>query len=143
MSTPAVTARPRPWKLAGKWALAALFVVAGINHFTSTGFYVKIMPPYLPYHRELVLISGAFEVALGVLLLVPPTSRLAAWGLIALLIAVFPANIHMYLHREQYPFSGIILLLRLPVQVLLVLLVYVYARPKTAASKTSPSSGDE
>ena len=63
------------------------------------------MPPYLPYHRPLVLLSGVFEVALGVLLLVPRFSRLAAWGLIALLIAVFPANIYLYQHQEICPSS--------------------------------------
>ena len=63
---------------------------------------MRIMPPYLPYHRALVLVSGVFEVALGILLLVPRTSRLAAWGLIALLIAVFPANLYMFQQSERF-----------------------------------------
>jgi uncharacterized membrane protein len=142
VSGTAATVRPRPWKLAGKWVLAALFIVAGLSHFRSTEFFVKIMPPYLPYHRELVLISGACEVALGVLLLVPRTSRPAAWGLVALLIAVFPANLHMYRHREQFPFSGFLLFLRLPAQGLLIYWASVYTRPMIPASKTPPSSGD-
>ena len=59
----------------------------------------------LPYHRALVLLSGAFKVALGLMLLVPATSRLAAWGLIALLVAVFPANVFMYQHADAFPRS--------------------------------------
>jgi DoxX len=73
-------------RLAGKWLFGVLFVLAGVNHFRSPDTYMKIMPPYLPAHRPLVLLSGAFEIALGALLLVPQVSWLAAWGLIALLI---------------------------------------------------------
>ena len=92
---------------------------------------MKIMPPYLPCHRELVLLSGVFEVVLGVLLLVPRTSRLAAWGLIALLIAVFPANVYMYQHAGAFSVAPIILLLRLPIQGLLILWAYSYTKPPT------------
>ena len=75
-----------------RWLLATLFVVAGVLHFCITDFYVKIMPPYLPWHEELVYVSGVCEFALGVGLLIPGVSRWAAWGLIALLVAVFPAR---------------------------------------------------
>ncbi|HEY1189099.1 MAG TPA: DoxX family membrane protein [Gemmata sp.] len=91
------------FKLVAKWVLALLFVAAGVNHFVNPGFYVKIMPPYLPWHYELVLVSGAFEVLGGIGLLVPGLTRAAAWGLIALLVAVFPANLHMALHPEAFP----------------------------------------
>ena len=74
-------------------------VGAGTLHFIKPDFYLKIMPPYLPLHLELVYLSGFFEIALGVLLLVPRLSRFAAWGIIALLIAVFPANIYVYATR--------------------------------------------
>ena len=106
-----------PWTtlaLVGKWAFAALFIAEGIGHFVKTDVYMKIKPPYLPDHRALVLLSGVFEVALGVLLLVPTTTRLAAWGLIALLVAVFPANVSMYQHPEKSGLSPTLLLLRLP-----------------------------
>jgi uncharacterized membrane protein len=115
--------------LAGKCVLAALFLVAGVGHFASPLFFEQIVPPYLPYPRELVLISGVFEIALGVFLLVPRTSRLAAWGLIALLIAVFPANFYMYQHPELFPSlpkTG--LLIRLPIQGLLILWAFAYTR---------------
>ncbi len=90
-------------KLLLKWVLGLLFAVAGVNHFWRPDFYLGIMPPYLPWHLELVYASGLFEIVLGILLLVPKTSSLAAWGLIALLIAVFPANLHMALNTALYP----------------------------------------
>jgi uncharacterized membrane protein len=112
----------------GKAAFAALFILGGIGHFAATDSYMKIMPPYLPYHRALVLLSGVFEVALGLLLLVPRASRPAAWGLIALLIAVFPANVFMYRHPERFGLSPTLLLLRLPLQGLLILWAWAYTR---------------
>jgi uncharacterized membrane protein len=114
--------------IVGKWAFAALFVVGGVGHFVATDFYVKMMPPYLPLHRTLVLLSGVIEIVLGILLLVPKTSRFAAWGLIALLIAVFPANIHVYRHQEMFPLPSIVHLLRLPLQGVLILWAYSYTR---------------
>jgi len=111
-----------------KYLFAALFLIAGIGHFVQTGFYLRIMPPYLPYPRALVLLSGAAEVVLGALLLVPKYSRPAAWGLIALLVAVFPANVHVFLHQEDFPLPPVVHLLRLPLQGVLILWAYAYAR---------------
>ncbi len=116
----------KTWMLIGRCAFAALFVIGGVGHFVATDFYVRIMPPYLPYHPALVLLSGVFEVVLGILLLVPKTSRFAAWGLIALLIAVFPANIFMFQHPERFSLPPTLLLLRLPLQGVLILWAYVY-----------------
>ncbi len=115
-------------KFVGQWTLAALFVVAGIGHFVTTDAYMRIMPPYLPWHRPFVLVSGVFEVALGVLLLIPRTTRFAAWGLVALLVAVFPANVHLYLHQEIWPLPPVVHLLRLPMQAVLILWAYGYTR---------------
>ena len=112
----------------GKAIFAAIFVLGGIGHFVATDVYMKIMPPYMPYHRALVLLSGVFEVALGLLLLVPLTSRIAAWGLIALLIAVFPANLSMFKHPEKFALSPTLLLLRLPLQAVLILWAWIYTR---------------
>jgi uncharacterized membrane protein len=110
-----------------RWLLGGLFVVAGINHFVSTRFYVGIMPPYLPWHLELVYISGIAEVALGILLMVRRLAVRAAWGLIALLVAVFPANVHMAMHPEPYPsLPAAALWLRLPLQGLLIAWAYWY-----------------
>ena len=115
------------WRELGKGLFAALFLIAGIGHFTSTGFFQKIVPT-LPFPKEIVLLSGAVEIALGMLLLIPKTSRLAAWGLIALLIAVFPANLYMYTHQELFPLPRIVHILRPPLQAVLILWAYVYTR---------------
>src|SRR4051812_6729502 len=102
------TDRGRAWKRLGQWAFAALFVAGGIGHFLATDFYVKMMPPYLPRPRLLVLLSGAIEIALGALLVTPKSSRFAACGLIALLVAVFPANIYVYQHQERFPLPPLV-----------------------------------
>jgi len=80
------------------WLMGIFYVVAGANHFLNPGFYLPMMPPYLPLHRELVYLSGLAETVLGVAVLVPRTRRVAAWGIILLLVAVFPANLHIALH---------------------------------------------
>lgn len=119
-------------KLVLKWLLGLLFILAGINHFVHPGFYVAIMPPYLPWHLELVYLSGLFEVVLGVLLLIPRTTVLAAWGLIALLVAVFPANLHMAMNPELFPaISPVILWSRLPLQGVFIAWAYWYTRPSS------------
>ncbi|MDB6056735.1 MAG: DoxX family rane protein [Verrucomicrobiales bacterium] len=107
------------------WVLGIFFVVAGANHFINPDFYLAIMPPYLPWHGPLVFISGVAEILGGIGVLVPATRRLAGWGLIALLIAVYPANIHAALHG--IPGSHIArgwLIARLPFQ--FVMLAWVY-----------------
>lgn len=83
-------------------ALAAFFTFAGIMHFVIPRSYEATMPPYLPYHRESVLVSGIAEIAGGIAVLVPSTRRpFARWWLLALLAAVFPANLHMAVNPEQ------------------------------------------
>ena len=84
------------------------YVAAGSLHYLATATYMRIMPGYLPAHRELVLISGAAEIAGGLGLLVPQSrsgqpGRSAAWGLVALLIAVFPANVTMIAEHARFP----------------------------------------
>ncbi len=75
--------------------LAVCMVVAGILHFAIPEPFIKIVPGLLPYPEALVYISGVFEVLLGAGLLWPPTRQLSAWGLVALFIAVYPANLNM------------------------------------------------
>jgi len=76
--------------------LASIFyIVAGTLHFIRPEFYLKIMPPYILWHLAMVNLSGVCEMAGGIGLLIPPLRRFAAWGLVALLIAVFPANLYM------------------------------------------------
>jgi uncharacterized membrane protein len=125
-------------KAASKYLLAIFMVGAGTLHFVKPDFYVKIMPPYLPSHLGLVYLSGLFEIALGVLLLVPRLSRFAAWGIIALLIAVFPANIYVYQQQELLPASPILHLLRLPLQIFFILWAYWHTRPSRGQSWPTP-----
>lgn len=103
--------------------LAAIFVVAGTLHFVIPGEYVKIMPPALPFPRELVYLSGVLEIAGGIGLLVPRTRRAAGIGLILLLVAVSPANLQMLLNARAAGASALaqtLLLLRLPLQLVLM-----------------------
>lgn len=100
--------------------LAALFVGAGLLHFLRPETYLRIMLPALPAPRLLVLLSGAAEVAGGLGLLLPATRRGAAWGLLALLLAVFPANIYMVQLAEQLHLPAWTLWARLPLQPLLM-----------------------
>ena len=83
--------------------LAAFFTAAGALHFLRPGMYEQIVPDYVPAHHEIVLASGAAEIA-GALGVIPKrTRRLAGLWLAATLVAVFPANVHMALHPERYP----------------------------------------
>lgn len=115
-------------KLISKYVLAIFMIGAGTMHFVNPNFFLKIVPPYLPLHEELVLVSGVCEVLLGVLLLIPRCSHLAAWVIIALMIAVFPANVYLYQHQDILPASPIIHLLRLPLQGVFNLWAYWHTR---------------
>jgi uncharacterized membrane protein len=98
------------------------FVVAGALHFLRPRMYMAIMPPWLPRHRELVYASGIAEIVGGAGLLTP-LRRPAGWWLIATLLAVFPANVHMALHSEQFggiPGGRTALYARLPFQAVFV-----------------------
>jgi uncharacterized membrane protein len=106
-----------------------LFVLAGINHFAHTPFYLAMMPAYLPWHAALVHVSGLAEIALGLLMCLQRYARVAGWGMIALLIAVFPANLQMALHPDLYPgYPAWALWLRLPLQLPLMVWAYWYTR---------------
>ena len=83
-------------------AVAAFFTFTGVMHFLIPRTYEAIMPPYLPYHREAVIVSGVGEIV-GALAVIPPSTRrpFARWWLLILLLAVFPANVHMAVRPEQ------------------------------------------
>lgn len=120
--------RPRRYALL---ALSAFFVAAGVNHFANPDFYVRIMPPYLPAHLALVHLSGVFEVLGGVAVLVPRLRAWAGWGLVALLLAVYPANVHMALHPDRFPeVSALALYARLPLQLVFIAWAYWATRPE-------------
>jgi len=111
--------------------MSVLYIAAGAGHFIVTRAYMRIMPDYLPAHRELVLLSGAAEIAGGLGLLIPPARRTAAWGIILLLIAVLPANLWMVQHPERYPNVPLwVSWLRLPLQLALIAWAWQYTKPE-------------
>jgi uncharacterized membrane protein len=101
------------------------FLFGGITHFTNPDFFVAIMPPYLPWQLEIVYLSGVFEVVFAAMLVLPKTRQLAGNLLIALTIAVTPANIHMRLNPDLFPdVEPLFLSLRLVVQVILLFVIW-------------------
>ena len=112
-------------RTASLWLLAAFFTVAGLNHFLNPTPYLGMMPDYLPWHQELIMASGVAEVIGGLAILVPRLRAPAGWGLIALLVAVFPANLHVALHGwEGVQIPAWVLWTRLPFQGLFIAWVY-------------------
>lgn len=114
------------------WVMAALYVFAGFNHLMNPAFYLAIIPPELPNPEWLNVLSGLAEIVLGVYVLEPRTWVYAAWGIIALLVAVFPANVYAALHDvgAEGPGSGAGALnwVRLPFQAVLVTWAWWYTR---------------
>ncbi|MEO8702957.1 MAG: DoxX family protein [Kofleriaceae bacterium] len=114
-----------------RWILTVVMVLAGVNHFISPESYVAMMPDALPAHLALVYISGVAEIAGGLGLILPQTRKLAAWGLILLFIAVFPANLNMALNDLPLggkPVPAWALWGRLPLQLVLIAWAYWFTR---------------
>jgi uncharacterized membrane protein len=112
--------------------MGLIYVAAGFGHFFFLTTYMRVVPDYLPAHRELVLLSGAAEIAGGLGVLVSTTRRPAAWGIVLLLIAVMPANMWMVQHPERFP--GIPLWamwFRLPLQLPLIWWAWRYTRKQS------------
>ena len=108
------------------------YIWVGTKHFIEPDFFLKIMPPYLPYHLELVYLSGAFEIILGIGLLIKKYRKLVSWGLIILLIAVYPANIYLAFNTEPQQAINISPFLaswvRLPLQFVFIGLAYWHTK---------------
>lgn len=107
------------------------YVIVGIKHFIEPEYFLSIVPPYLPYHLELVYISGLFEILFGLLILFPKYRYYGAIGLILLLIAVFPANIYLAQSKEAQEALGAtqeIATWRLPIQGVLIWIAYYIRR---------------
>ena len=119
------------------YVMGVLYVVAGLFHFVAPAVYVQVVPPVFPRPLALVYLSGVAEILLGVGVMYPRTRRLAAWGLVALLIAVFPANVYMATHDvvlEGVPAwastpSNAATWARLPFQLVLIGWAWWYTRP--------------
>ena len=116
---------------ASLYALALLFVAAGTNHFINPEFYLEMMPPYLPAHLELVILSGVFEIVAGLGVLLPRFRQKAGIFMILIMIGVFPANLHMALNPSAFPeVPTWFLYLRLPLQGLLIWWAWTATRVK-------------
>jgi uncharacterized membrane protein len=114
-----------------RWLLTLFMVGAGVNHFVNPAPYVAMMPDALPAHLALVYISGVAEILGGLGLILPATRRLAAWGLIALFVAIFPANLNMALNHLPLGTRVLpswALWARLPLQLLLIAWAYSFTR---------------
>jgi uncharacterized membrane protein len=106
-------------------------VVAGINHFVNPEFYLRIMPPWIPWHESIVLWSGVAEIAAGLGVLIPTIRRPAGWFAIAVLLAVFPANVWMAVDPSIWPeVSTWARWLRLPIQALFIWWAWAVTRPE-------------
>ena len=106
-----------------------VFILAGVNHFVIPVFYLQIMPSYLPFPTELIYLSGFAEIVCGTFLLPQKSRRVGAWLTIALLIAVFPANVQMVLN--EFENRGLLFyaaIARLPFQFVMIWWVYRFAR---------------
>lgn len=106
----------------------------GVMHFVKPETLVKIVPDWLPAPRALVAVSGFFEIVGGVGLQIPRLRKPAAWGLIALYLAVFPANVNMAVHKI-YTDNAWILWGRLPLQAVLIAWAWWYTRPEAKRSE--------
>ncbi|MGK0395741.1 MAG: putative membrane protein [Candidatus Azotimanducaceae bacterium] len=128
------------FRYAGLTMVFVWFFAGGIAHFTSTEFFVAIVPPWVPYALAVVYISGVSEIILALLIVWPAARSLAGWGLILLTLAVTPANIHMWLNPDQFPeASETALSIRLVVQIILLLLIWWSTRMHSTEAKDSAS----
>ena len=109
--------------------MSIFYIQIGIKHFTDLDWFMRIMPPYLSYHKELVYISGFFEIIFGFMLLFKKTRYISGWGLILLLIAVFPANIYLaQTNGVAMNISPAIAWGRLPFQAVFIALAYWHSK---------------
>lgn len=113
-----------PWHL---YLMALLYLLAGVNHFRNPRLYEKIIPPYFKNKKLINQLSGLAEIVLAITLCIPMLTPYAAWGVILLLLAVFPANIHMFLDKKaSLGLPQWVLFLRLPLQFVLIFWAYEY-----------------
>ena len=126
-------------RLAGLAFIFLWFFGGGIGHFLNTDFFVAIVPPWVPYPLAAVYVSGLIEILLAVLLFVKKIRPMVGWGIIALTLAVTPANVHMWMHPELFPeVSPDLLGIRLIIQVFLIALIWWSTR--LDSDKDQPSS---
>lgn len=119
-------------KQASIYFMGCSYIAVGITHFVNPDFFLNIMPPYLPFHLELVYLSGLIEIILGTLLMIKSYQIYAAWGLMALLIAVYPANIYLAFNEGPQQALGVSQLMaawiRLPLQFVFLGIAYWHTK---------------
>ena len=111
--------------------MSAAYIYVGIRHFIDPDFFLAIMPDYLPLHQEAVYVSGVFEILLGGMLLFKKSRGIAGWGIIMLLLAVFPANIYLAQNeaaQQAIDISQTAAIIRLPFQALFIGLAYWHTK---------------
>ena len=133
--------------------MSAFYIQIGIKHFTDPNWFMPIMPPFLPFHIELIYVSGGFEILFGLMLIFERTRFIAGWGLILLLIAVYPANLYLAFNtdvqKEMNISSFLASWIRLPLQFVFITLAYWHSinhkpvRTKRSYNKPSIKGGNK
>ena len=117
--------------------LSFLYISVGVKHFTNPDFFLAIMPPYVPYHKFMVNLSGVLEIVFGLMMIFRKTRFYGCWGIIFLLIAVFPANIYLYNSEIAQNILYITkreALIRLPYQFTLLLFAFWHSKKESSFS---------
>ena len=117
------------------FVLVFLYISVGVKHFTNPKYFLAIMPPYIPFHKLMVYLSGALEIVFALMMIFKKTRFYGCWGIIFLLIAVFPANI--YLYNSEIPQNVLSIskheaLIRLPYQLLFLLFAFWHSKEKSS-----------
>ena len=115
--------------------LTFLYISVGVKHFTNPNFFLAIMPPYIPYHNFMVYLSGALEIVFALMMLFKKTRFYGCWGIILLLIAVFPANIYLYNSEIPHKILSVTkleALIRLPYQLPLLLFAFWHSKEESS-----------
>jgi uncharacterized membrane protein len=113
-----------PWH---QYLYGTFFLLAGLNHFRKPRMYMKIIPPIFNNKKLWNILAGIAEIVFGIGLMLPITSKYSAWGIVILLIAIFPANVYMYSHDEaSMGLSKTVRLFRLPLQFVLIAWAWIY-----------------
>ncbi len=113
-----------PWH---QYLIGVVFILAGMNHFRKPKIYERIMPPYIPAKSSMVLLSGIAEMILGFMILTPDTQKIAAWGIIIILVIFIPVHIYMLQNEKAaMKMPKWVLVLRLPLQFALMYWAYLY-----------------
>ena len=123
------------FKIFSIYTIALFYISAGVTHFTNYDFFEALVPPILVFKSEIVYVSGVIEIVLGLLLCFKKTRHKAAWGIVLLLIIVFPANLYLYFSdvpREALGISINQAFIRLPFQIPLLIIAYWHSTEKSS-----------